>query len=750
MGRLREAIDSQCDALCVSSWKDILPSYFKYPQTAVIRHKVIASTNKFLQLGIIIFFAYLFFADEQYMMEYVPATKGKFYAYPSNYPQWDDLLLNGSEPSYCNNSDYNWVYDSYFRYIHATCVKPKFFEVFQSSESSIIFFTYFIETTFTGMPCEDFNYTECVQDYSQNYTSMDSLNITCTCETISNHFTVGIEDIGLAVEHSYSVAVLGLGGKSGEMVTVIRDVNGVEVAKPEGDILYSVSQWISWAGISLEDLNTGVRGYSASHPDVPADTTYPRIRVTGSKVLLDVKYYNMPKYQSNTHSSSTVAYIDVSPVLQWESRAANVRYIDYPEIVRYGDDDNVVYTPYMKLVNRYAYGITFTISGSGFIGEFDIMAVKTQLVDIICLIGYVPVFMSVIAMSFFGFKSVIFKGQLSHGMDGDMKEKEKFRKTFKYLFKKYWKSSYTLTFEQFHQFCCDRDVPLEDEETMRDECIFMSPKRKSKVLTATLFFLALQDPDPDGTIDRYWDYWAEEYMRMKQELHKKKLAAFQEKYARGTGKDDDGRQSDSGSTTDSRTEEIANWSHVHRSRQTRGVREKKPMLREKHHKKPKIVEREKIIVPQKKPEPVDPKLMGFLEKLTLNNIVQMETLKSKQLEIRTLRRNLRESGLKIKAAQERSVEKFEEFLRRLSFLEGESDTRANYCNSMSLSFATDSSNLKTSFVSPRSFFTTPLELLDTPKDGRRKRVQDSSQRDGTRTPIKRTNRESSGFSSGRL
>merc|ERR550534_1936259 len=343
------------------------------------------------------------------------------------------------------------------------------------------------------------------------------------------------------------------------------------------------------------------------------------------------------------------------------------------------DDTDVVYATYMKLVNRYGYGLSFFISGSGFVGEFDLTSVKTQIVDIICLISYIPVFMSVIAMSLFGFKSVIFKGQLSHGMDGEMKEKEKFRKTFKYLFKNYWSSSYALTFEQFHQFCCDRDVPLTDEESMRDECIFMSPRQNSKVITASLLFLALQDPDPDGTIDRYWDYWAEEYMRMKQELHKKKLAAFQLKLASMTSEGEEGRRnSSSSSTSDSHTEEIANWSHVHKSRQTRGVREKKPTRGQKHGKKTKNVEQEEDEVPKKdvrqrvpkqRLEPtVDPKLKAVLENLTLNNIVHMETLKSKQQEIRTLRRNLRESSLKVKAAQERSLEKLEDFLRRVAHL----------------------------------------------------------------------------------
>jgi len=526
MGKLKDAIDSQCDSLCVNSWKDLFPDNFKYPQMAVLRNKVLATTNKCLQLGILIFFAWLFFEDEQYMMEYVPSTRGKFYAFEGNFSKWEERLLNGEEPSYCNNSDYNWVYphDEYYKYTEATCVQPMFYEMFTMGEGSVFFTTYFAETTFTEMPCTNFSYEECVGNYSQTYTSQDSLNRTCKCETISNHFTVGVEDIELVVEHEYSVNVLGMAAKSGDMTSVIRDYTGAEVAiKKSEHIEYSVGQWLTWAGISLDELNTHVEDHSMEHPTVSPNATYPYLRVTGLKVLLDVKYYNMKKYQKKWRGSSTIAYIEVSGVEQWQSFGSNVQYIDYPEIVRFGDDDDdILYTKYMKLVNRYGYGTLFTISGSGFVGEFDLMAIKTQFVDVVCLMGYIPVMISICAMSLFGFKSQIFKGQLSHDLDGMMKKKERFRKVFKYLFKNYWSSSYQLTFDEFHKFCCDREVPPEDEINIRDECIFMSPRKKAEVLTARFFFLALQDPDPDGTVDGYWDYWDDEYMRMKQEIYKKK------------------------------------------------------------------------------------------------------------------------------------------------------------------------------------------------------------------------------------
>lgn len=778
---LKTAIESQCDELCVTSWKDLFPSNFKYPQTAVIRHKVIASTNKFLQLGIILFFVYLFFVEEQYMSEYIPHTRGKFYAYESNYSDWDVRLLNGEEPDYCNNTDYNWIYpfDDYYQYIEATCVHPKFYEMFMGSEKTIFFMTYFAESTLTSMPCANFSYTECVGNYTHYYTSQDSLNETCKCETISNHFTVGVEDIQLEVEHSYNVAVLDAGAKSGEMITVIRDHNGVEVAIPEGDIVFSVGQWMSWAGISLDNFNDQVSGSSMAHPTVSPTATYPYLRITGGKVLLEVKYYNMPKYQEHYHGSAAVAYIDVSAVKQWESRGANVRYIEYPEIVR--SDEDLVYTKAMKLVNRYSYGVSFVLTGSGFIGEFDLLAVKTQVVDIICLIGYIPVIMSVCAITLFGFKSQIFAGQLSHGMDGDMKEKEKFRKVFKYLFKSYWTSSYTLDFEQFHKFCCDRDIPIDDEKCIRDECLFMSPKKDGKVVTASLFFLALQDPDPDGTIDRYWDTWAEEYMRMKQELFKKKLARFSASHQTAEGETEAGKHHESGGEEDS--EEIANWKHIHKSRKHReGKDDKKHLLKSdgaskrmkikkgetksSSKKKTKSKERKSSSKKEKKskegattaggeeppakPEPkVDPQLKAILEKLMLNNLVNEETLKTKNEEIRKLRRNFRETGLKVKALQETSIRKFEDFLERLSSMEEQLDTRSSNFSAMSMSLMTGSAP-KTSFVAPRSFFRSPREstltrnrAVSSPGD-EISLDRDSSSQNGNRTPIMRSRGKSTG------
>jgi len=559
--RLRQAVDTQCNALYITSWKDLFPEKFYYPEKAVIRNKCLASTNKLLQIGILVFFTWLFFQDEQYMLTFEPDTIVKFWTAKGDFEEWEDKLLNGSAPDFCNNTDYNWVPPDTddVVFLEASCVHPLFFEVFKAGEGSMFFLTYFHEATISVVPCTNFSLSECIGDYEQYYTKQDVLNRTCTCTTISNHFTVGVEDIDLQLEHEYSVPAFGMSGKSGQMVTIIRDHTGAEVEYPSGYITYKVGQWLEWAGVDLDDLNVDV-DITGVHPKVSNSTTYPRLRQTGIKVSLDLKYYNLQRFQSNYRGPSVYAYVDVSASLEWESSSANVRYINYPVLPReWRDEIETVYTDSMELVNRYSYGVMFSISSSGQIGQFDWTELQAQLIDVLCMMGYVPIFVAVVASSAFGFKSEVYKGQLRHEMDGEQKRMEKFRKVFKYLFKKYWGPiSYQLSYEQFHTFCVDRKVPLEDEIGIREECIFAAPHSRGEVryLTAKMFFQALDDPDPDGKVDTYWEDWSEEYCHMKQVLFKKELTNF----SIGQHKTDS-----STSDPDEDSTEIEGWHETHKN-----------------------------------------------------------------------------------------------------------------------------------------------------------------------------------------
>jgi len=533
LGRFKAALETQCDELYITSWKDLFPETFKYPEKTIIRNKVVASANKILQLTAIICLVFFFFVDEEYMEVYVPNVHGKFWASKSDFELWADEMLTGTPPEYCNNSDYNWVYpgNEYYQYVEAKCVVPMFFEMFLTSESTMFFLTYFHESTVTQRPCESISENTCAGDYSQWYFDRDILNKTCKCETISNHFTVGVEDIKLVLEHSYTVTGLPYSGKDETMLTVVRDYNGKEVAVPDGSIAFSIGQWLEWGGVNLDDYNMNVENYSEIHPTVDPTEKPPRIRQTGVTVNVELKYFNMQRFQEKWRGPNTVAYVDISAVGEWQTRESNVRYLEYPSIPLWNPSEStdIVYSDSMKLVNRYSYGALFSISDSGYIGAVDFDMIKAYFVDVVCIVGYIPMMMAIVASAFFGFKSEIYRGQLNHHLDGEMKKKEHFRKVFKYLFKNYWKtSSYSLTFEEWHIFCEDRNVPLDDELAIREECIFQKDKHreKTKILTAKMFFLALDDPDPDGVIDNYWEQWDCEYRDMKQEQHLIELAKF--------------------------------------------------------------------------------------------------------------------------------------------------------------------------------------------------------------------------------
>jgi len=470
------------------------------------------------------------------MEVYIPNVHGKFWAQKGNYEAWDEGLLTGTPPTYCNNASYNWVYpdDDYFQYVDASCVHPFFYETFRNGETGMFFLTYFHESTFTTLPCEQFTISDCQKDYSQWYTDRDNQNKTCKCETVSNHFTVGVEDIDVVLEHEFSVTGTGHTGKDGQMKTVVRDYTGREIAHPSGVIRYTIGQWFEWSGVSLDNFNVFVEDHSADHPSVLPGATYPRIRQTGVKLKVELKYYNMQKFQRKWRGPSTVAYVDISAVPQWQDYGSGVQYIKYPEIPGWHPDEaiDVVYSENMLLVNRYGYGALFTISGSGYIGQLDLDVVKAYFIDVVCMMGYIPLFIAVCASALFGFKSSIYRGQLNHDLDGEMKVMEHFRKVFKYLFSNYWEHSYHLNLDEWHEFCADREISPEDEVAMRDEVIFQKPKKRGEtlILTARMFFCALEDPDPDGIIDRHWAQWDAEYIEKKRDKWLADLAQYTEEH----------------------------------------------------------------------------------------------------------------------------------------------------------------------------------------------------------------------------
>jgi len=511
-----------------------IPEVFRFPVEAVIRDKKIATLNVMGKVGLLIYFLVMFFNEENYMVLHVPNVFGQLWSSQGEYHAWEDKLLDGSRPEYCNDSSYNWVdpEDEYYKHIEGTCVAPMFYEMFKTDGTSIFYITYFHEAAVTDEPCEDFDEDACGVGYLEYYTFRDLLNKTCTCETIRNYFTVGVEDIVMVLEHEYSIDEINVNGHDASMLTVVRDYTGQEVATHTGsEIYYTVGQWLEWANIDLDDFNENAADHSGEHPTVEPTATHPRLRQTGARILLDLRYYNTKAYQSNWRGSSTVAYIDVSAVHEWQSIGSDVRYIEYPTLPE-DDETEYFYTDSMKFVNRHSYGISFAVSGSGYVGEVDWTAIQGQIIDLLCLLGFVPGVVVLVATYCFGFKSEIFRGQLKAEIHGEVKDMNDFRLLFSHLFKEYWTKKYVLTFEQLHRFCEDRSISLQDEISIRDGVLFHACQRKAgtEKLTAQMFWCNLQDPDPEG-LKKFWGAWEEDYELMKkrefQELRRSTITTKQ-------------------------------------------------------------------------------------------------------------------------------------------------------------------------------------------------------------------------------
>jgi len=90
-----------------------------------------------------------------------------------------------------------------------------------------------------------------------------------------------------------------------------------------------------------------------------------------------------------------------------------------------------------------------------------------------------------------------------------------------------------------------------------------------------MFFLALDDPDPDGKVDGWWEEWNEEYCHMKQVLYKKELTNFH------LGLHDmEGDVKLEGDDEDESTE-ISGWHETHKNI----MEQKKAAALEEHRKK---------------------------------------------------------------------------------------------------------------------------------------------------------------------
>jgi hypothetical protein len=309
-------------------------------------------------------------------------------------------------PSYCDNADYDYHYvaggsEMYWNDMDIGCTNVNYGDIVQKTMSSAFAISYIKSLHTHTFPCSASNAgSPCsMVSIAGNRTAEDSWiydtlggGATCTCSKQHDKFVVGLEEMELVVLHDFEAAEIGgksiLTSSSEDMKSIktclknqaekdATECNnpdfGVDeehtgkccwkVFQPGEDMALSVREWLQAAGISLDDLNTGVEPDErfVQGEDV---TEYPTRRVTGTTLRLKMKYYGDHSWDKPFRCS-----IDVEHEDSWTSLGSKVIRVSYAGM---GDSE------YYDMWRR---GLAFTFEPTGVITKFDWIALVNTIVS---------------------------------------------------------------------------------------------------------------------------------------------------------------------------------------------------------------------------------------------------------------------------------------------------------------------------------------------------------------------------------
>ena len=144
------------------------------------------------------------------------------------------------------------------------------------------------------------------------------------------------------------------------------------------NIALDVAQLMDLAGLDLDKTwDQQPNGFTPSDSEKGYGTSasaYPTVRLTGSRIMIDIKYYN---YELDDVTSTEIgtddvyAIVEVSGKVQWESRGQSITY--RTEYDNWASPFNKDGQPNGAFEDFYVYGINIDVTSSGVVAKFDIM-----------------------------------------------------------------------------------------------------------------------------------------------------------------------------------------------------------------------------------------------------------------------------------------------------------------------------------------------------------------------------------------
>ncbi|GMH40927.1 hypothetical protein BSKO_08831 [Bryopsis sp. KO-2023] len=352
---------------------------------------------------------------------------------------WGNRAENATKLSYCTDPDeYNFEYQGQ-KFEDITCMFAEASSLSKKGDNQ-----YFI-TTYTNV--DKLVYIKAAErgDCGQYKPDGYSLIIfvdgddagaggACVYESSASYFPIGADTGRLKVLHGYFTSIVEKNG--GNPKTYVRNaVTKEQEVFQAGDVIdLTVERWLDIAGVKLDlpmDAPEQVTFESDSAQTGSGDykDRYPRLRLSGVNILVNMNYYTRklapPPWKKSTGKGADdiICVIDVTPVYRWSLQGSDIRHsITRPDSPIFLDskglpasfNDGEVAAIQTDLQN---YGIQFSFQIAGNVGRFAISALIAALVAGSVLLSVAQVLVTFVALYGMGLSSQLYMEFMRESVD---------------------------------------------------------------------------------------------------------------------------------------------------------------------------------------------------------------------------------------------------------------------------------------------------------------------------------------------
>mmetsp|Transcript_12228 Transcript_12228/g.56657 ORF Transcript_12228/g.56657 Transcript_12228/m.56657 type:complete len:598 (-) Transcript_12228:1098-2891(-) len=236
----------------------------------------------------------------------------------------------------------------------------------------------------------------------------------CKYSSAQNLLPLGIEGMNFNIIPGYDTTSKNYAGvKPKTYVRRKGEDADVYTFEAGSNIALDVAQLMDLAGLDLDKTwDQQPNGFKPSDSEKGYGTSasaYPTVRLTGSRIMIDIKYYN---YELDDVTSTEMgtddvyAIVEVSGKVQWESRGQSITYRTQHD--KWNSPFNKDGQPNGAFEDFYVYGINIDVTSSGIVAKFDIMLFINTVIAALVLLGTAKSICDVVATKLLGVKSQLF------------------------------------------------------------------------------------------------------------------------------------------------------------------------------------------------------------------------------------------------------------------------------------------------------------------------------------------------------